>query len=177
MKIFLYPENWLEPILRDDKSQLFDEFEASLMKKNLNLDTFTDAIKTYVYGLNQIAGLNMVAYVRYYWSLLAAVGQGRHGYPLTETEWESKRLDITDSHLIPVLISARLHLFMPQITPKSAQKDGATTYEEKNFGDLAHEKANTAKPKRFWEITMAWTELSRGTWTPKRAATGSLTLV
>ncbi|KAI0448399.1 hypothetical protein F5B21DRAFT_522016 [Xylaria acuta] len=210
MKIFLYPENWLEPTLRDDKSQLFDEFEASLMKKNLSLDTFTDAIKTYVYGLNQIAGLEMVAYVRdssrgsvdvfhlfgrtrasphtFYHRTLTILRSGTVGrfwrpwakvdmdIPSTETEWEGKRLDITGSHLIPVLAGARLYLFMPQITPKSAQKDGATAYEEKSFGDLAREKANTAKPKRFWEITMAWTELSRGTWTPKRVATGSLTL-
>lgn len=28
-KVFLYPENWIEPSLRDDKSPFFNEFEAS----------------------------------------------------------------------------------------------------------------------------------------------------
>ncbi|KAK3295313.1 uncharacterized protein B0H64DRAFT_432086 [Chaetomium fimeti] len=63
-KLFLYPENWVEPTLRDTKSELFEQFEASLMQKNLSVETFTRAIKTYVYGLNDIARLEVVAYLR-----------------------------------------------------------------------------------------------------------------
>lgn len=63
VKLFLYPENWLEPTLRDDKSQLFDEFEASLMKKDLSLATFSQAVKAYVYGLNDVSSLDVVAYL------------------------------------------------------------------------------------------------------------------
>lgn len=29
-KVFLYPENWIEPSLRDDKSPIFLEFEAGM---------------------------------------------------------------------------------------------------------------------------------------------------
>jgi hypothetical protein len=63
-KLFLYPENWVEPTLRDTKSELFEQFEASLMQKNLSVETFTRAIKTYVYGLNDIARLEVVAYLQ-----------------------------------------------------------------------------------------------------------------
>ncbi|KAM0425895.1 hypothetical protein ACHAPT_008833 [Fusarium lateritium] len=63
VKLFIYPENWVEPSLRDDKSQLFDKFEASLMKKHLSLETFEQALKTYVQGLNEISSLEILTYV------------------------------------------------------------------------------------------------------------------
>ncbi|KAM0137836.1 hypothetical protein ACHAO1_003721 [Botrytis cinerea] len=62
-KLFLYPENWIDPMLRDDKSQLFDQFEAALLQKDLSIDTFLHAIQNYVYGLNEISKLDIVAYV------------------------------------------------------------------------------------------------------------------
>ncbi|KAF5544565.1 toxin subunit [Fusarium napiforme] len=63
MKLFLYPENWLDPSLRDDKSQLFEKFEVSLMKKHLSSETFEQALKMYIHGLNEISHLDILAYV------------------------------------------------------------------------------------------------------------------
>ena len=34
-KIFLYPENWLEPELRDDKSPFFKEIESELLQSDI----------------------------------------------------------------------------------------------------------------------------------------------
>lgn len=62
-KIFLYPENWIEPALWDDKSQLFNQFEATLMQKYLSLKSFLQGIKSYIYDLDGISSLNIVAYV------------------------------------------------------------------------------------------------------------------
>jgi hypothetical protein len=62
-KIFLYPENWIEPALRDDKSELFDQFEATLMQKDLSIKMFLQAIQSYVYDLDGISSLDIVAYV------------------------------------------------------------------------------------------------------------------
>ncbi|KAL8410061.1 hypothetical protein RB594_008236 [Gaeumannomyces avenae] len=62
-KLFLYPENWLDASLRDDKSPLFDELEASLMQKGLSMETFADSIKAYICSLNDISTLEIVAYV------------------------------------------------------------------------------------------------------------------
>ncbi|ESZ98837.1 hypothetical protein SBOR_0785 [Sclerotinia borealis F-4128] len=62
-KLFLYPENWIDPMLRDDKSQLFDQFEATLLQKDLSIDTFLQAIQSYVYGLTEISKLDIVSYV------------------------------------------------------------------------------------------------------------------
>ena len=62
-KLLLYPENWIDPTLRDDKSQLFQEFESSLMQKNLTIKTFLSAVQTYLCGLNDISSLEIVAYL------------------------------------------------------------------------------------------------------------------
>ncbi|KAF3916292.1 hypothetical protein ABW21_db0202732 [Orbilia brochopaga] len=62
-KMFLYPENWLEPSLRDDKSPLFEQLEAILMQKDLSINTFIRAIQDYVYDLNGISSFDIVAYL------------------------------------------------------------------------------------------------------------------
>ncbi|KAK6606454.1 toxin subunit protein [Botrytis cinerea] len=62
-KIFLYPENWIDPMLRDDKSEIFDQFEATLMQKDLSIKTFLQAIQSYLYDLDGISSLDIVAYV------------------------------------------------------------------------------------------------------------------
>ncbi|KAI5465016.1 hypothetical protein BGZ63DRAFT_379198 [Mariannaea sp. PMI_226] len=63
-KAFLYPENWIEPSLRDDKTPLFEAFETALMSKDLSWDTFSQAIRAYVQELQGIADLDIVAYLR-----------------------------------------------------------------------------------------------------------------
>ncbi|KAF7917723.1 uncharacterized protein EAE98_010139 [Botrytis deweyae] len=62
-KMFLYPENWIHPTLRDDKSQLFEQLEANLMQKDMSLNTFTNSILTYVISLNEIASLDVISYL------------------------------------------------------------------------------------------------------------------
>ena len=34
-KVFLYPENWIEPELRDDKSPFFEELENEIMQNEI----------------------------------------------------------------------------------------------------------------------------------------------
>ena len=38
-KVFLYPENWIVPELRDDKSPFFKELESELLQKDINPQT------------------------------------------------------------------------------------------------------------------------------------------
>jgi hypothetical protein len=63
-KGFLYPENWVEPSLRDDKTPEFETFEAALLSKDLNWKTFAQAMRGYVQGLQPISDLDIVAYLR-----------------------------------------------------------------------------------------------------------------
>ena len=35
-KVFLYPENWIEPELRDDKTPFFEALENELMRSSID---------------------------------------------------------------------------------------------------------------------------------------------
>lgn len=59
-KVFLFPENWIEPELRDDKSELFKELEGQLSQNELDNDRATEILKGYLKELEDISRLNIV---------------------------------------------------------------------------------------------------------------------
>ncbi len=71
-KVFLYPENWIEPELRDDKSPFFKELESELLQSNLSrtpdetdiqtgaTDPVENAFRHYLEKLDQVARLEIV---------------------------------------------------------------------------------------------------------------------
>ncbi|KAJ0120390.1 hypothetical protein HZ326_31723 [Fusarium oxysporum f. sp. albedinis] len=214
VKLFIYPENWVEPSLRDVKSQLFEKFGASLMKKHLSVETFEQALKTHLHRLNGISSLEVLTFVIYVQDHLrtemyhfsARTRSAPHSFyyrtlkiarqdtpegiwrprtkiemdvPTVETERQGKRLDMTGTHLISVMIGARLYLFIPHIVAKTSPPgtEKPADYEEETFGDLAKTNSGSTKPQKSWEITMGWTELAHGSWSLKRVATGSVKVV
>ena len=60
-KIFLFPENWLEPEFRDDKTHLFTELEGALLQGDVSRDLVEDAFLTYLKKLDELARLDIVA--------------------------------------------------------------------------------------------------------------------
>ncbi|WP_326541471.1 neuraminidase-like domain-containing protein [Pseudorhodoferax sp.] len=60
-KVFLYPENWIEPELRDDKSPLFRQLESDLTQENLTLASAMDAFRGYLERAARLAQLQVVA--------------------------------------------------------------------------------------------------------------------
>lgn len=59
-KVFLYPENWIEPPLRDDKSPFYKELESELLQKDINTQTVQDALKSYLFKVDEVANLKVV---------------------------------------------------------------------------------------------------------------------
>ncbi len=59
-KVFLYPENWIEPELRDDKSPFYMELESELLQKDINTQTVQDAMKSYLFKVDEVANLKVV---------------------------------------------------------------------------------------------------------------------
>src|SRR5437879_3249294 len=59
-KVFLYPENWIEPELRDDKSSFFEELETQLLQNDITNDRAEDAFLSYLERLDQVARLEIV---------------------------------------------------------------------------------------------------------------------
>jgi hypothetical protein len=56
-KVFLYPESYLEPSLRDDKSDLYEAMESELLRKDIGPDTIRDSLGAYLIGLGERASL------------------------------------------------------------------------------------------------------------------------
>jgi hypothetical protein len=59
-KVFLYPENWIETDLRDDKSPFYKELESELLQKDINKQNVADALKNYLYKVDEVANMEVV---------------------------------------------------------------------------------------------------------------------
>jgi hypothetical protein len=59
-KVFLYPENWIESNLRDDKSTFFKEMEGQLLQNDINKQNVEDALKAYLYKVDEVSNMQVV---------------------------------------------------------------------------------------------------------------------
>ncbi|MBV8883138.1 MAG: hypothetical protein JO235_03955 [Chroococcidiopsidaceae cyanobacterium CP_BM_RX_35] len=59
-EVFCYPENWIDPQLRDDKSQFYTELESELLQKDINTQTIQDALKNYLFKVDEVANMKVV---------------------------------------------------------------------------------------------------------------------
>jgi len=62
-KVFLFPENWIEPELRDNKSPYFAQLESDLLQNNATDQTALEAFKSYVERLGDVARLTVVSLI------------------------------------------------------------------------------------------------------------------
>lgn len=60
-KVFLYPENWIEPELRDDKSPEFKALERTILQQEIDKDNVESAFIDYLKRLDEIARLDVRA--------------------------------------------------------------------------------------------------------------------
>lgn len=62
-KIFIYPENYVDPTLRDNKSEAFQKLESQMMQSNLDEEKISRLVKSYVYDVNHLSDLQVEAYL------------------------------------------------------------------------------------------------------------------
>jgi hypothetical protein len=127
-KVFLFPENWLEPELRDDKSPIFREFESELLESDITADSAVMAFYHYLEKLDEVARLDVVSV--YYEEpddnpesdepVLHVIGKtpgsmNKFFYRRKElgvwTPWEPIGMEIDGEPLLPVVWNGRLFLF------------------------------------------------------------------
>src|SRR5205809_2458696 len=58
-KVYHWPENYLEPDLRDDKTPLFKELEQELLQTDITDQKVVDAYDKYLAGLEEVASLTV----------------------------------------------------------------------------------------------------------------------
>ncbi|MDG5816449.1 neuraminidase-like domain-containing protein [Chitinispirillales bacterium ANBcel5] len=188
-KIFLYPENWLDPEFRDDKTPLFQELETELMKKDLNKHSTEEAFKAYASGLSDVSNLEIIG--SYHegnesQSVLHVVGRTYHSphsyYYRRNVEnktglshwspWDKVDLDINSDLVIPVPFRNKIYLFWPIIELKEKVIERDVSEEEGNKKSDDDEKYE--ETIRYFELKLAWSEYSNGKWSAKRISQNTL---
>jgi hypothetical protein len=192
-KVFLYPENWLRTDLRDDKSPFYEQLESELLQKDINPRSIEDALKTYLFKVDDVAHLQVVGFFQDAANQKLHVFARTHGAPyhfyyryFDEQEsnwyaWEKVEVDIPSydvdttwqvkhngAYLTPVVWNNRLLLFFPQIVKKTAadySKTGSVTAKK---DDDDNYNVDSPPAPEFWEIRLAWSEYRNGKWTQKQ---------
>lgn len=82
-KVFLYPENWIDPALRDTKTPLFKELEDELLQENITKESAEAAYKKYLAQFSELAKLRYAGAYYYrkpadfnFWNLGSKTGKG-----------------------------------------------------------------------------------------------------
>lgn len=177
-KVFLYPENWVQPELREDKSVFFQEFEDEIAQADVTPALVEDAFVRYLEKLDDVAWLDVVA--EYHeqetdptsddlvYDVLHVIARSftsprRYYYRRRHdgarwTAWEPINLDIVGDQIVAVVWNRRLHLCWLTLTEQTEEPP----IKMPAAGDTMDE------PARYWKIQLAWSEYKRGRWVTKR---------
>jgi hypothetical protein len=173
-KIFLWPENWLSPELRDDKSPFFQELEHELQQDDTNDASAERAYLNYLKKLDQVSQLTVAGSYHdeeqniYHVFAHTAGIPNQYFYRRREnnahwTAWEKVDLDIEGHHVLPVLHNRRIYLFWTKFTERA---------EEPSNSDLTinttADEITASRPRRFYEIQLFWSQYRNGQWSPKK---------
>ena len=182
-KVFLFPENWLEPELRDDKSPFFKEIESELLQSDITEDSATTALLNYLSKLAEVAKLEPCGIYHVERNEALRTGEIDHVIARTAganrkyyyrryegywTPWEQIKLDIEDNPVIPVVWNGRLFLFWLRIlkqTPNAAMQMPPAEVELKEGMQMSSIVPRDAM-KVGVQAVLCWSEYYNGKWQP-----------
>ena len=175
-KVFLYPENWIEPELRRDKSQFFKDLENELLQNEINQANVETAFLNYLEKLEGVAQLEIAGFYQEDDSdrtILHVFGRTKgaepHLYYYRQfdyrrwTPWEKVDLDIAGDYLIPAVINKQLFLFWPMFTEAPDEAEN----RQVSIPNLNSTATMPETHKRL-QLQMAVSEYRQGKWTPKK---------
>jgi ABC toxin N-terminal region/Neuraminidase-like domain/Salmonella virulence plasmid 28.1kDa A protein len=178
-KIFLFPQNWLEPEFRDDKTHLFRELESGLLADEITDDRAEAALHDYLQGLESISRLHIVSVsweqgqaptdktlhvVGRTWSrpLVWYYRQYSSQYDAW-TPWEPIGTNVEGDHVVIAVWQGRVHLFWLTFLERQVESGEAPRGEDVNalaqdihFEDL--------KPQLRYDARLSWSERQRDGW-------------
>jgi hypothetical protein len=170
-KIFLFPENWLEPEFRDDKTHLFAELEGALLKDDVSADSVEDAFLVYLGKLEELARLDIVAmhletrpdFGKNTLHVFGRTFNQPYAYFYRRyandmwTPWEPVTAEVEGDHLVPVVWRDRLYLFWVTFLESAAPVGQQTTMNLSS-------NINLPSLTKSVEAQLHWSEYHGGTW-------------
>jgi hypothetical protein len=175
-EVFLYPENWIDGALRDDKSTFFRTLESALLQNEVRSDTVEDAYRAYLQSLDDVARLEICGE---YWEVWdPATGEivntfhvfGRQrqdpkAYFYRQlhagiwSPWEPITSDIQFDHIIPIVWNRRLVLFWPTFSRVSDPP-----------GQFDPQNPKPVDQQTHIQIGLSFSVYKDGKWSPKHVA-------
>ncbi|WP_170320027.1 neuraminidase-like domain-containing protein [Polyangium spumosum] len=165
-KVFLYPENWIEPELRDDKTPFFETLESRLLQGEVTAESAESAYREYLGSLHEVSRLEVAAIcheredddepVDIVHVIARTYSMPRKYYyrrwidSSYWTPWEKVDLDIPGDHLLATVWNRRLHLFWPMFEPYATEDNKKrqrvnlawSQYQSIGFGPVAMTKGS-----------------------------------
>ncbi|TDB67508.1 Tc toxin subunit A-related protein [Arundinibacter roseus] len=184
-KVFLYPENWIEPELLDDKSYLFSELENELLQNELNEFTTEEAIIRYVERLDDISFLEVMAtyyeteaYTMHVFARSKGGDPPQYYYRRFESErywtpWTMVPLEISSNQLLAFKRNSRLHLAWPVFTEETNEDQIPTTPAVSGSNNTPSSKLNI--PEKRLKIQLAISQFANNQWKPKKISQSAIT--
>ena len=178
-RVFVHPENWLEPDVRPDKTDLFQKFEHDLLAGPLTSESAERALAGYVSGLVEIARPEIVAMVHQeeLADFDSPLGfrdpdlRGTHVFARSRTQphqlfyrrkhpapdgrwtpWERIDVELEGTHYLAVVAFGRLRLICAEMAAAADPRQDECDPNE----------AQEAVPK--YEMSLAWIDRQHGQW-------------
>ncbi|HSD88397.1 MAG TPA: neuraminidase-like domain-containing protein, partial [Kofleriaceae bacterium] len=189
--VFLWPENYLEPDLRDDKTPLFLDLEQELLQTEISDQNVLDAYTKYLAGLEEVGSLALAgAYhqvgatsdvlhlfgvsagdpATYYYRTCENLRRSRRdpNAAAVWSAWQKLTVQITGRKVSPIVHRGRLHVFWIDIKTKPVSRvvDGSS-----EFGGYSHAmtlRFTTLRPDGAWTTPQAVQLPSTGEFGPGR---------
>ncbi len=177
-KIFLWPENWLEPEFRDDKTHIFQELEGTLLQGDVSEELVEDAFLNYLKKLDELARLDIVAsHIEYKddpeGNVLHVFGRTYnqpHKYFYRRyqrgewTPWEPVNVEVQGDHLAPVVWHDRLWLFWVTFMEKPVSPEKSDENKSETIKNLADKPISGMSGKKELHAQLHWSIYDRGKW-------------
>ena len=179
-KIFLFPENWLEPEFRDDQTNIFQELESALLQGDVSSDLVEDAFFNYLKKLEELAKLDIVTIyceekaddpASNTLHVIGRTSSHPHKYFYRRyahqmwTPWEPVTAEIEGDHVVTVIWKQRLHLLWVTFLEKPKQ-DPATS---RTLTNLASASVSAGIAKEV-DIQLSWSQYHQGEWTTRESS-------
>jgi hypothetical protein len=171
-KVFLYPENYIEPELRDDKTPLFMELEEDLLSREVTDEAIVEAYGKYLRGFDEVAHLTIcgsyhevdedlevdvlhlfgvtqddppVFYYRRVENMHFGVGNGAKATHWGN--WEPLNIQVPVRNIAPLVHNSQLFVFWIRYVTKAqnAVRDGEskfTGYQHKAYVEFSRRKVD-----------------------------------
>lgn len=189
-KIFLFPENWLEPELRDDKTPFFSEMLNELSQNEATEENVENALLNYLNKLDEISHLEVCGihhqqddlnplkngYELDVWHVIGRTKSEPHAYYYRSYDenygkwsaWEQIDVEFEGNQIVPVVYNRRLYLFWLNFLQKSKKPSSLPSSQPTTGNTEIHETVN------YYEIQLSWTQKQKDGWSPRKKSAQKL---